>query len=141
MPYASVFSRVIRIGRLRVIDAAGRIHVFEGSPGPAATIRLHDRSLHWKCLLSPRFYVPEAYMNGSLTIEEGSLYDFLDVMTTNDDVPPNGRLMRLGDTAGPLLRYIHQYNPVQRSRPNPAQHHHPSDHLHALLLGTDRQYS
>src|SRR5258708_21783873 len=113
MPYASVFSRVIRIGRLRVIDAAGRIHVFEGSPGPAATIRLHDRSLHWKCLLSPRFYVPEAYMNGSLTIEEGSLYDFLDVMTTNDDVPPNGRLMRLRDTAGRLFR------PTPPSHPSP----------------------
>ena len=141
MPHASVFSRVIRIGRLRVIDAAGRIHVFEGSPGPTATIRLHDRSLHWKCLLSPRFYVPEAYMNGSLTIEEGSLYDFLDVMTTNDDVPPNGRLMRLGDTAGRLLRYIHQYNPVRRSRRNVAHHYDLSDQLYELFLDSDRQYS
>ena len=96
MPLASVFPRVIRIGRLRVIDAAGRIHVFEGLPGPAATIRLHDRSLHWKWLLSPRFYVPEAYMNGSLTIEEGSLYDFLDVLTINEGNVPNGRLSRLG---------------------------------------------
>ena len=100
MPLASVLPRVIRIGRLSVIDAAGRIHVFAGSPGPTATVRLHDRSLHWKCLLSPRFYVPEAYMNGSLTIEEGSLYDFLDVLTTNDNALPNSRLMRLGDTAG-----------------------------------------
>ena len=141
MPHASVFSRVIRIGRLRVIDAAGRIHVFEGLPGPTATIRLHDRSLHWKCLLSPRFYVPEAYMNGSLTIEEGSLYDFLDVMTTNDDVPPNGRLMRLGDSAGRLLRYIHQYNPVRRSRRNVAHHYDLSDQLYELFLDSDRQYS
>src|SRR5438132_97413 len=105
MPLASVFPRVIRIGRLKVIDAAGRLHVLEGSPGPTATIRLHDRALHWKCLLNPRLYVPEAYMNGSLTIEEGSLYDFLDVLTTNDDIPPDGRLMRLGDTARRLLRH------------------------------------
>ena len=141
MPLASVFSRVIRIGRLRVIDAAGRIHVFEGLPGPTATIRLHDRSLHWKCLLSPRFYVPEAYMNGSLTIEEGSLYDFLDLLTTNDGPPLSSRLMRLGDAAGRLFRYIQQYNPVPRARRNVAHHYDLSDQLYELFLDRDRQYS
>ena len=40
-------------------------------------------------------------MNGGLTIEEGSLYDFFDVLTVNERrTMPNGRLMRLGDTAG-----------------------------------------
>src|SRR5437588_4638790 len=141
MPLASVFPQVIRIGRLKVIDAAGRIHVYEGLPGPTATIRLHDRSLHWKWLLSPRFYVPEAYMNGSLTIEEGSLYDFLDVLTINDGTMPNARLMRLGDAAARLLRYIHQYNPVQRSRRNVAHHYDLSEQLYELFLDRDRQYS
>jgi len=141
MLLASVLPRVIRIGRLNVIDAAGRTHVFAGSPGPTATIRLHDRALHWKCLLSPRFYVPEAYMNGGLTIEEGSLYDFLDLLTINEGNVPNGRLSRLGDTAGRLFRYIHQYNPVQRSRRNVAHHYDLSDQLYELFLDRDRQYS
>src|ERR1700687_4620168 len=107
MPLASVFRQFIRIGRLSVIDAAGRTHVFEGSPGPAATVRLHDRALHWKCLLSPRFYVPDAYMNGSLTIEEGSLYDFLDVLTINENTLPDGRLMRLRGNGGRRSARIH----------------------------------
>jgi cyclopropane-fatty-acyl-phospholipid synthase len=141
MLLASVLPRVIRIGRLNVIDAAGRTHVFAGSPGPTATIRLHDRALHWKCLLSPRFYVPDAYMNGGLTIEEGSLYDFLDLLTINEGNVPNGRLSRLGDTAGRLFRYIHQYNPVQRSRRNVAHHYDLSDQLYELFLDRDRQYS
>src|SRR5438045_8470610 len=123
MLLASALPRFIRIGRLSLIDAAGETHVFEGSPGPSASVRLHDPSLHWKSLLSPRFYIPDAYMNGGLTIEEGSLYDFLDVLTINDGTMPNGRLMRLGDSAGRLFRYIHQYNPVQRSRPNVAHHY------------------
>src|SRR4029453_5529168 len=123
MLLASVLPRVIRLGRLNVIAAAGRTHVFAGSPGPTATIRLHDRALHWKCLLSPRFYVPDAYMNGGLTIEEGSLYDFLDLLTINDNNVPNGRLSRLGDTAGRLFRYIPQYNPGPRSRRHVAPHY------------------
>jgi len=141
MLLASVLPRVIRIGRLTVIDAAGRTHVFAGSPGPSATVRLHNRTLNWKSLLSPRFYIPDAYMNGGLTIEEGSLYDFLDVLTINDGTTPNGRLMRLGDTAGRLFRHIHQYNPVSRSRRNVAHHYDLSDQLYELFLDRDRQYS
>ena len=116
MLLASALPRFIRIGRLSLIDAAGKTHVFEGSPGPSASVRLHDPSLHWKFLLSPRFYVPDAYMNGGLTIEEGSLYDFLDILTLNEEGSPGARLMRFGDIAGRVLRYIHQYNPVQRAR-------------------------
>src|SRR6266851_135154 len=80
MLLAPLIARFIGIGRLCVIDAAGERHVFEGTPGPSATIRLHDRSLHWKLPLRPRLFVPEAYMEGTLTIEEGSLYDFIEIL-------------------------------------------------------------
>src|SRR3981081_2749720 len=141
MLLASALPRFIRIGRLSLIDPAGKTNVFQGPPGPSASVRLHDPSLHWKCLLSPRFYVPDAYMNGRLTIEEGSLYDFLDLLTTNEGTRPNARLMRLGDTAGRLFRYIHQYNPVHRSRRNVAHHYDLSDQLYELFLDRERQYS
>src|SRR5438477_8343817 len=141
MLLASALPRFIRIGRLSLIDAAGKTHVFEGSPGPSASVRLHDPSLHWKLLLSPRFYVPDAYMNGGLTIEEGSLYEFLDILTLNEEGSPGGRLMRLGDIAGRVLRYIHQYNPVHRARRNVEHHYDLSDQLYELFLDRDRQYS
>src|SRR5256885_4704633 len=129
MLLASALLRFIRIGPLNLIDAAGKTHVFEGSPGPSASVRVHDPSLHWKFLLSPRFYVPDAYMNGGLTIEEGSLYDFLDILTLNEEGSPGGRLMRLGDIAGRVLRSIHQYNPVHRARRNVEHHYDLSDQL------------
>src|SRR5438876_4979543 len=141
MLLASALPRFIRIGRLSLIDAAGKTHVFEGSPGPSASVRVHDPSLHWKFLLSPRFYVPDAYMNGGLTIEEGSLYDFLDILTLNEEGSPGGRLMRLGDIAGRVLRSIHQYNPVHRARRNVEHHYDLSDQLYELFLDRDRQYS
>src|SRR5437764_5447840 len=141
MLLASALPRFIRIGRLSLIDAAGKTHVFEGSPGPSASVRLHDPSLHWKFLLSPRFYVPDAYMNGGLTIEEGGLYEFLDILTLNEEGSPGGRLMRLGDIAGRVLRYIHQYNPVHLARRNVEHHYDLSDQLYELFLDRDRQYS
>ncbi len=57
---------------LKVISATGKTHVFSGAPGPSATIRLNDRALHYKLAFNPSLYVGEAYMDGSLTIEEGS---------------------------------------------------------------------
>src|SRR6266478_2193556 len=141
MLLASALARLIGIGRLSVIDAAGKRHVFEGSPGPSATIRLHDPSLHWKLLLRPRLFVGEAYMDGRLTIEEGSLYEFLEILTLNEEGSPGGHLMRLGDIAGRVLRSIHQYNPVHRARRNVEHHYDLSDQLYELFLDRDRQYS
>ena len=141
MLLAHLLARFIGIGRLSVIDAAGEQHVFEGSPGPSATIRLHDRSLHWKLLLKPRLFVGEAYMDGTLTIEEGSLYDFVEILVLNDAAQATALLMRLGQSAGRLVRRLHQYNPVPRARRNVAHHYDLSDQLYELFLDRDRQYS
>ena len=87
--------RLITIGRLRVVDARGRSNVFEGSPGASVAIRFRDPALHWKLLVRPRLYLPEAYVDGALTIEEGSLYDLIDLLATNLDSLPEGFLGRL----------------------------------------------
>jgi cyclopropane-fatty-acyl-phospholipid synthase len=137
----SVLPRVIRVGRLGVIDAAGKSHLYEGSPGPAATVRLRDPTLSWKLLFRPRLYVPEAYMDGLLTIEEGSLYDLIDLLGANDTALPHSWLLRLGNAIGRLVRHIHQHNPIPRARRNAAHHYDLSDQLYELFLDRDRQYS
>jgi cyclopropane-fatty-acyl-phospholipid synthase len=133
-------ANVIRIGRLSLVDAAGHRHTFEGRPGPAVAVRLHDRALHWKLPWRPRLYVPEAYMEGLLTIEEGSLYDFIDLLALNEQNSPN-LVLRLGEMAALLSRRVHQYNPVPRARRNVAHHYDLSDQLYDLFLDCDRQYS
>ncbi len=141
MLLASALDRFIGIGRLSVIDAAGKRHVFEGAPGPTATIRLHDSGLHWKLLLRPRLSVPEAYMAGTLTVEEGSLYDLIEILTASDAAQINALPQRLGQAAGRLVRRLHQYNPVPRAVRNVAHHYDLSDQLYELFLDRDRQYS
>src|SRR5713226_7665542 len=141
MLLASVLARVIRIGRLSVIDAAGTRYLFEGCPGPSATIRLHDPALHWKLLWRPRLAVGEAYMDGTLTVEEGSLYDFIDLLVSNDAAQSGALPLRLSQAAGRLIRRLHQYNPIPRARRNVAHHYDLSDQLYELFLDRDRQYS
>jgi cyclopropane-fatty-acyl-phospholipid synthase len=141
MLLARLFERIITVGRLRVVDAGGRSHTFEGSPGGSVAVRLHDPALHWKLLLRPRLYLPEAFMNGALTIEEGSLYDLIDLLAVNLEGLPEGLLGRLLNGSLPTLRRLRQYNPVWRARRNVAHHYDLSDQLYELFLDQDRQYS
>ena len=142
MLLATVLARVIRTGRLTLIDAAGERHAFGSLPGPAATVRLHDPALHWKLLARPRLFIGEAYMDGTLTIEDGSLYEFLEILVLNDVAwSKDARLLRLTNLARRAVRRFHQYNPISRSRRNAAHHYDLSDQLYDLFLDHDRQYS
>ena len=49
MLVSHLLNRLIRVGSLSVINAYGHTHLFEGSEGPAVTVRLHDRALTTGC--------------------------------------------------------------------------------------------
>ena len=139
MLFARALARLVRIGRLELIDAGGERHVCVGAPGPAVTVRLHDRSLYWKFVVNPRLYVAEAYMDGALTVEEGSLYDFVELLVLN--AQEGYFLLRLTELLAVLKRRFDQYNPVPRAQRNAAHHYDLSEQLYELFLDHDRQYS
>jgi cyclopropane-fatty-acyl-phospholipid synthase len=133
--------RVIKEGDLTIIDAAGRRHRYGDGRGRRAVIRLHDRSLHHRLAINPLLAVGEAYMAGTLTLEQGSLYDFLDICAANVGRVGAYPLSRTIGSAERLLRRLHQYNPANRARANAAHHYDLSDALYDLFLDADRQYS
>ncbi len=142
MLLARLFERLITIGRLRLVDAAGRVHVFAGAAaGPEVAIRLSAPALHRQLVLRPRLYLPEAYVNGTLMIEKGSLYDLIDLLGANLEVLPDGMLSRLFNGTTTFLRRFHQYNPVMRAQRNAAHHYDLSGEFYELFLDQDRQYS
>jgi cyclopropane-fatty-acyl-phospholipid synthase len=133
--------RVIAEGDLTVVDAAGRRHRLGNGRGRRAVIRLHDKSLHRRLAINPYLYVGEAFMEGTLTIEQGSLYDFLDICAANERRASSHPFTRAVGTFERLLRRLYQYNPAPRARANVAHHYDLSDTLYDLFLDADRQYS
>ena len=132
---------LIRTGRLTVIDAHGTPHVFGTEAQPAITVRLHDPKLHWKLALNPGLYAGEAWMDGTLTVEDGSLYDFLDLFGRNLGTAglksfksPLRHLKR-------LKRGYHRLNDRWRSERNVAHHYDLSDEMYGLFLDSERQYT
>lgn len=133
---------LIRQGELTLVDATGRIHRF-GDParGPAVTFKLHDPSLHRKLWLNPRLVAGEAYMDGTLTIERGSVYDFLALFGLNAGEGHFWGWDRWLDRARRLLRRFEQANPLGLAQQHVAHHYDLSGELYALFLDRDLQYS
>ena len=141
MLFAGLLDRLIKFGSLSVIDAFGKTHAFAGAEGPRVTIRLHERALHFKLFFDPKLYLGEAYMDGTLTVEEGSLRDFLELCAMNlAAFKPHTAQGVYEKLCYPFGR-VRQYNPTGRARANVAHHYELSDALYALFLDVDRQYS
>ncbi|MBM3517678.1 MAG: class I SAM-dependent methyltransferase [Alphaproteobacteria bacterium] len=132
---------LIKAGCLTVIDAHGRVHRAAGLPGPAVTIRLQDRALHRQLFFNPSLKVGEAFMDGTLTIEGGDIYDFLALVLMNLGWGDGHWMQTLRRRARELTRRLQQYNPVGRAQENVAHHYDLSDSLYDLFLDRDRQYS
>jgi len=142
MLLAKALSRVIGEGRLTIIDAAGERHTIEGSgPGPTVTMRVHD---HWTALrlvLRPRLALGEAYMDGTVTVEDGDIYALLDLLGRNMAAVESTPMVRWSYSLQRVLRFIEQYNPVGKAQKNVAHHYDLSDQLYDVFLDRDRQYS
>jgi len=135
--------RIVRSGRITLIDHKGNRHDLGTPDGrPPVTVRLHDASVSRDIFLNPRLAIGEAYMDGRLTVDDGRLYDFLDILMvavgTREEGQPFGTLRRV---AGRLLRLYQQRNPLGLARRNVQHHYDLSDALYSLFLDSDRQYS
>ena len=134
---------IVRKGNLNVIDWRGRESVF-GDPWGSlhVTIRMRDKALPWKLAVNPSLALGEAYMDGRLTIESGTLRDFLEIVTSNiqalDESPLQKARERLSQLRPPALRVR---NHKRRARSNVAHHYDLSGALYNLFLDADRQYS
>lgn len=136
-----MLARAIAIGRLEIIDATGAHHVYEGAPGPHVAVRLNDAKLHQKLFLNPELHVGEAYMDGRLVVEQGSIRDLLTLFAENRTSfrgHPVQKLLR--GTTKKLKRFL-QRNTVKKSRENVRHHYDLSNAFYKLWLDQDMLYS
>ena len=142
MLLARVLARLLGEGRLTIVDAAGRSHHITGArPGPAVTLRIHTWWTGIRLVLRPRLAFGESYMDGTLTVENGDIYDLLDLLGRNIAAIDSTPVVRWSFALQRLLRFVEQYNPVGRAQRNVAHHYDLNDQLYDFFLDRDRQYS
>ena len=89
MLLARFLDAVIDEGDFTLIDARGKTYKFGNGAPPRITIRLHDRATERRMLINPRLAAGEAYMDGTLTIEDGSLFDLINLIGRNIEIFEN----------------------------------------------------
>lgn len=138
-----VLQRVIVNGAMVVETASGRtLHVGSAPPGqePVA-VRITSPAAERGIILDPELKLGEAYMDGTLLIERGSIADFLDLtMSQPCSVNPTAPA-KLFYLLRRISRRIVQFNPRGRARRNVAHHYDIDGRLYSLFLDHDRQYS
>ena len=142
MQLVKFLNKLFKKGGFILEDAYGKEHVV-GSPNLQKSIKLkiHDKKLHYKLLLYPDLYLGEAYTDGSITIEGGSLSDFLDMALENLGRQETNIFGKIFNKLTGSYRYLTNFNFIKKSKMNVAHHYDISDELYSLFLGPSRQYS
>ena len=133
---------IFRHGRLTVVLPGTQVLRFGGADAsePGIVVRLKGNA-PVKIAFSPDRYVGEAYMDGDLVMERGTIYDLLDLAGSN--------LAALPQTYPGLIRTalykaraaVQQANDQRRARRNVAHHYDISNDLYRMFLDADMQYS
>lgn len=138
MLLSPVLRAIVHRGSLEFIDSKGRREKFGDGSGPRISVRTTSLRSEIALMLRPALAIGEAYMDGSLVVEEGTLYEFLDLLAQNLGPTPAGPWGRLFERVGRLRK---QANRIGRARQNVAHHYDLTPALYDLFLDSDRQYS
>ena len=125
-----------------LIDASSKKYII-GSPekNPPITLRILDKKLHYKLLFRPDLYFGEAYSDGDIIIENGTLTDFLDLALMNIGRGELNFFSQFINKLSGSYRYLTNFNFIKKSKMNVAHHYDLSDELYDLFLDPKKQYS
>ena len=142
MSLVSFLNNLFKNDGFELIDSNSKKFVI-GNPikEKPIVIKLLDQKLMQKLLINPDLYFGEAYMNGSLVIENGTLTEFLELAFKNigrGNINSYGAIIKkIRGTFG----YLTNLNKIIKSKENVAHHYDISEKLYDLFLDENRQYS
>ena len=142
MQLVSFLNNLLKDDGFILIDANSKKYII-GNPKKKVPIilKLLDKKLHYKLLIYPDLYFGEAYTDGTLEIENGSLTDFLEIIMKNigrNEINIFGKILK---KIRGTYRYLTNFNIAKKSKDNVAHHYDISDDLYDLFLDPKRQYS
>jgi len=142
MQLVSFLNNLFKKDGFLLIDANSKKYII-GTPDKTKplTLKLLNKDLHYKLLINPDLYFGEAYTDGSLVIENGSIADFLELAFKNigrSEINTSGYLLK---KIKGTIRYLTNFNFAKRSKKNAIHHYDISDDLYELFLDSKKQYS
>ena len=115
-----ILQKLIRTGTLRITTAQGSTFTFGDGTGIPVAIRFMTRAAERSVLLDPELKFGEAYMDGAVVIEQGSIADVLALVSRQ---PGRSRWARPRRFIRYLRRRVTQFNSPRQARRNVAHHY------------------
>ena len=142
MQLARYLNKLFKRDGFLLIDANSNKYII-GTPknNKPITVKILDKKLHYKLFFRPDLYFGEAYSNGDIQIENGSLTDFLDIALMNIGRGELNFFSMLINKLYGSYRYLTNFNFIKKSKMNVAHHYDLSDDLYSLFLDPKKQYS
>jgi cyclopropane-fatty-acyl-phospholipid synthase len=133
--------RLLTKGSLTLKRPGHGPETFGRGGGKHLTVRFTDRKVAFDVLRNPPLGLGEAYMDGRVVIEDGTILDLLELITSANPWEDRGVGPRpLAKRKSKLLSFFRR-NDLRRARRNVAHHYDLKDELYELFLDEDRQYS
>ena len=142
MQLARYLNKLFQKDGFLLIDANSNKYII-GTPknNKPIIVKILDKKLHYKLFFRPDLYFGEAYSNGNIQIENGSLTDFLDIALMNIGRGELNFFSMLINKLYGSYRYLTNFNFIKKSKMNVAHHYDLSDDLYSLFLDPKKQYS
>lgn len=135
------FDPLVRTGQLQVVTPAGTTLTFGDGGQPQARIRFTDKRAVFALLRDPDLNFGEMFMQQRLLVEQGTVYDVLELVLRGAKHVPVSATVQMLDAWRMKLRPLLQNNLRSKSRANVAHHYDLDDRLYQLFLDSERQYS
>jgi cyclopropane-fatty-acyl-phospholipid synthase len=136
-----MIDKLLAKGSITLIEPGKEPQTYGPGGGQHITARFTDRKVAFDIMKNPRLGFGEAYMDGRVVLEEGSILDLLElIMGSNpwEEGRPARKLLNKGMTT---LKRVFARNNAKRARRNVAHHYDLGDELYETFLDSDRQYS
>ena len=137
----SVLKKISINGTLEIIDYKNTKYIF-GSSNPVLRIKLTNKSIENKLFFNPSLYFGEGYMNEEIIIEDGTIEQLIDMVTSSyDDFTKNNKFFKTYESISSFFKPFQQINKLINSKQNVSHHYDLSEELYNLFLDKDMQYS
>ena len=138
----ALIDRLLKKGSITIVSPDGSRATHGPGGGRSLTIRLADRKVPFELMKNPRLGLGEAYMDGRLTIEDGTILDLVELITGSNRWEDGGEGRKLfGKGRFKQLKRLVRRNDPRRARRNVAHHYDIGNDLYRLFLDDDLQYS
>ena len=136
-----LIEKLMSKGRLTLVMPDGKRTSYGPGGGASLTVRVTDRKTLFAIARNPRLGLGEAYMDGRLVVEDGTILDLMRLVVGANRWEDKGKGRAAMNKGKGKWKALFRRNKAKASRRNVAHHYDIGNDLYRLFLDEDLQYS